>query len=388
MAAASAAQSPWQSQQREQLQYPPQPSQASQQQQQQWSQQQQQRQSSSFQPLPFQSQPQSAFRQPYQGRNNNYDRGGEGGFGESTWFDDNGFPPSGFFNGPPPGPAGYGQSPQPPPSSGTEYDGMFLASPFEVPPMMMMFPQIPNGMMPPPRQRQSRSTSGGEEGVKVPKDPFAERQKKKIQAQQSLSSYSYSSSSSGSRSSEGQDGIKIPKEPGIKVPKDPFAERRKEQNGRPQQLQTKEQSIKAGTNGDTKVPTDPFLERSRQTKRPNHEMHRISEFSRQQSTVDDRQIMSPSSGGNGNRGNDDIKRPREPFMTKGDQIRQPQSPPSTLSERQSKFKPRGITETTAREKKGGDNNGSSRSFGGKFSFGSQSGEDMSFEEYSSYFDVP
>ena len=179
----------------------------------------------------------------------------------------------------------------------------------------------------------------------------------------------------------------------MKIPKDPFAERWKERDSRPlqprpqQQQQTKEQSYNGSNNGGTKVPKDPFIERSRETKRPNIETNRNDEYSRQQSTIDDRRT-SPSSDSNGGGSNDGVKRPREPFTAKINNERQPRSPPPSLTERQSNSKPRATTTATARENKGGDNIGSNRSFGSNISFGSRSGEDLTFEEYSSYFNVP
>jgi hypothetical protein len=177
----------------------------------------------------------------------------------------------------------------------------------------------------------------------------------------------------------------------MKIPKDPFAERWKERDSRPlqprsqQQQQTKEQSYNGSNNDGTKVPKDPF--RSRETKRPNIETNRNDEYSRQQSTIDDRRT-SPSSDSNGGGSNDGVKRPREPFTAKINNERQPRSPPPSLTERQSNSKPRATTTATARENKGGDNIGSNRSFGSNISFGSRSGEDLTFEEYSSYFNVP
>jgi hypothetical protein len=355
---APVSQTQWKSWELQQQQPPPpRPSQTMSQQQSR--QQQQQRQSSSFQPLPFQSQPQSDFRQPYQGAGvgNNNDRGGGFG-GESMWFDGSGPQSIGFYDGPIPGSGGYDRPP-PPTSFGNDFDnGMFPASPFGVPPMMM-FPQIPNGMSPP--GQRSRSKPKKEEGVKVPKDPFVERQKQKKKDQAQASS-----SSSSSRSSTQS----LP-EPDVKIPKDPFAW--KKQNGQPPKLRPQKQSqpkgqvTEAGNNNEVKRPTDPFLDRSRQILRPDNRPNRNDESSWRRSMVNDDRRMSPLSGSNDGGSNDDVKRPREPFTAKRDQVPQGTTRPSRAA---------------------GNNIGSSRSFGRNISFGSQSEEDMTFEEYSSYFDVP
>ena len=296
------------------------------------------------------------------------------------WFDDSGPPAIGFYDGPVPGSTGYNRPPPPPPPTlfGNDFDnGMFPASPFGVPPMMML-PQIPNGMS--PQGQQSRSTPKIEEGVKVPKDPFVERQKQKKEDQVQTSS-----SSSSSRIS-----TKSLSEPDIKIPNDPFAERWKKQDGQPpksrpqKQFQTKGQAKEAGNNNEIKRPTEPLLDRSREIVRPKNQPSHNDEFSRRRSVVDNER-MSPLSGkGSGN--NDGVKRPREPFTAKRYQVQQPLSqPPSSPNKRQSISQSQGKTTTS---KMAGNNTGGSRRFGGNISFGSQNGGDMTFEEYSSYFDVP
>jgi hypothetical protein len=193
---------------------------------------------------------------------------------------------------------------------------MFPASPFGVPPMMM-FPQIPNGMS--PQGQQSRSTPKKEEGVKVPRDPFVERQKQKNKGQVQTSSYSSSSRISS----------KFLSEPDIKIPKEPPKPRHQKE------VQTKGQATEAGNNNEVKRPIDPFLDRSREIVRPKNQPNRNDEFSRRRSVVDN-QRMSPLSGSKGSGNNDGVKRPREPFLAKRNQIQQPQSqPPSSPNKRQS-----------------------------------------------------
>jgi len=301
----------WQGQSQQQQQQQSQP------QQQQLQQPSKQRQSSSFQPPPFQYQSQSDFRQPYQSGSDVY-------YGPPL-------PMMGFFDESPPG---YGQ---PSESFG---DGM-------MPPMMMMMG------MPPPLQSQqttrAKPTKMEEKGIKVPKDPFVERQKSKSRINQSSS---ISSSSRSSKAPKEDSEIKTPPkgESTMKIPKDPSCEEPK-RRGRPQKIEV------AGKNySDTKVPKDPFLERLPQTKILDTNI----------TTMINDALNSPLNDVNGT--GSGIKRPKEPIMT--------------LKRKQVQLSHPTTTAANADEKDG-FNSGLPGGVG--VSFGVRMEEDMTTEEFSSFF---
>lgn len=262
----------------------------------------------------------------------------------------------GFFDG---SPTGYGQ---PSESFG---DGM-------MPPMMMMMgmppplPMMMMGMSPPPQSQQTtraKPTKMEAKGIKVPKDPFVERQKSKSRINQSSS---ISSGSSSSKAPKEDSEIKTPPkgESTMKIPKDPFTERRgKDSNdqeepkrrGRPPKTKEGGTIEVAGNNcSDTKVPKDPFLERLPQTK--------ILDTNK--TTMINDALNSPSNDVNGT--GSGIKRPKEPTMTlkrKQGQLSHP------------------ITTAANAEEKDGFNSG----LPGGVSFGVRMEEDMTTEEFSSYF---
>jgi hypothetical protein len=269
----------------------------------------------------------------------------------------------GFFDGSPPGATGYGQP--------SESFGVGM-----MPPMMMMgmlSPPPPMMMPPPPQSQQTtrvKPTKMEEKGIKVPKDPLVERQKNKSQINQSSSS-----SRSNSKAPKKDTEIKTPPkgESTMKIPKDPFTERRvkgsldhsseePKRRGRPPK--TKEGgTIEVDNVGDTKVPKDPFLERLTQTKILDTNKKRNDESSQQQRPMINDALNSPSNDVNGT--GSGTKRPKEPTMTlkrKQGQLSHP---------------------TTTAEKKDGFNSGLLG--GGGVSFGVQMEEDMTTEEFSSFF---
>jgi hypothetical protein len=272
----------------------------------------------------------------------------------------------GFFDGSPPGITGYGQP--------SESFGVGM-----MPPMMMMGMLSPPPMMmsPPPQSHQTtraKPTKMEEKGIKVPKDPFVERQKSKSQINQSSSS-----SSSSSKAPKKDTEIKTPPkgESTMKIPKDPFTERRvKDSNdhsseepkrrGRPPK--TKEGgTIEVDNVGDTKVPKDPFLERLTQTKiLDTNKTRKVESSQQQQRPMINDALNSPSYDVNGT--GSGIKRPKEPTMALKRKQGQLSHPTTTAANAEEKdvFKLLG----------GG---------GGGVSFGVRMEEDMTTEEFSSFF---
>ena len=305
----------------------------------------------SFKPLPFQSMSQADFRQPYPGSGSS-DGFGNDRFGESARFDNGPPQPYGFGAG-----DGYDLPPEFASSNDQrltfEDDDQMLFSPFMVPPMI--FAPLSGGI---PKQKSQSPPRGSDQqdGVKVPKDPFRERQKKRMM---DSAAQSPSSPSSSSRSSDKE----------IKIPKDPFAERRKEQNRQQQppptqQQQSKDQKYVASSGGETKAPTNPLNEQQmeRKPKEPNLDAFRQSRSN-----------------------NDDVKQPKDPFDAKTQQQRRGQQPYKQAY--RTNLEPQSISSSMLRGRGDIPMNSSSRGLG-SVSSGSRNGDDMTYEEYSSYFDTP
>jgi hypothetical protein len=166
----------------------------------------------------------------------------------------------------------------------------------------------------------------------------------------------------------------------MKIPKDPFTERRvKDSNDHPSEEpkrrgrppKTKEGgTIEVDNVGNTKVPKDPFLERLTQTNILDTNKTRKDESSQQQQQqqrpmINDA-LNSPSNDVNGT--GSGIKRPKEPTMT--------------LKRKQGQLSHPTTTAASA-EKKNGLNSGLLGS--GGVSFGVRMEEDMTTEEFSSFF---
>ena len=294
---------------------------------------------------------QADFRQPYPGYESNDGFGGDG-IGRSAQFNE-GPPPYGFGAGNdfdlPPDFAipNNDQQLMPPTSFGIEEPSFF--SPFMVPPILIppSSGKAPQKQPPSTSRRQDRQQ---EEGVKVPKDPFIERQKKqKSQIGQKPSSPGSSSSSSSSSNQE------------VKIPKDPFAERRK--------VKAKE---------DTKVGVTPLNEHQPE-KKPREPI--IRDNSQRPSATHERPISSdpvrqyPPIGSN-----EGMKQPRDPFFERMQQERRQQQSRSPADCR-TNLNPQSNNAPISPPTNG------SRGLG-SVSFGSRSGDDMTYEEYSSYFDNP
>lgn len=292
----------------------------------------------SFKPLPFQSMSQADFRQPFPGYESN---DGDGRAGSPPPYN---FGDGSEFNMPPDFALPNNDQPSTHPTAFGFDDDPMLFSPFMVPPML--FPPLsvetPQRQTQPSSRRQDRQQ---EEGVKVPKDPFLEREKKS-QTGQSPSS---SSRSDNNRSSSQED---------IRIPKDPFVERRKEQGCRQQQAQSSQQLPRknernfASDKGD---PNAPLNEQQQSERKPREPIIRNSQSPR------------PNHGTG-------MKQPRDPFVKTTEQYRRPDNMTTfnSQSNTSSMFSPL--------------NNGN-RGLG-SVSFGIQSGDDMTYEEYSSYFDTP
>jgi len=288
----------------------------------------------SFQPPNFRDVPQSDFRQPSQ-------------FEEQETF---GGKPGPSFPGSPSSEGG------PPPNfdqqqSAFEEDMMF-GPPFGVPPMM--FPP-PMGARGPPGVYEKRpSVFSGEDGVKVPKDPILEKQKRE-QQQKSTGSV--------------QQPLKGKEE--IKIPKDPFMERKKKKTESPQKQQVAQ-----------KQPKDPFVERQKQ-------QERLLEMG-----LPPPQPIPIQQQNNPLKGSEE-KIPKEPRERRPNepQQRRPNEPQlgsrnSYAPQRKSSI-PEGSANTPRDPRQPPSSNFDRPSFGGKTSFGSgNSGEDdMTYEEYLQYYNL-
>jgi hypothetical protein len=289
---------------------------------------------------------QADFRQPYPGYESN-DGFGNDGIGRSANLD----------NGPPPYRFGAGndfglppdfeipntdQQLTPPASFGIEEPSLF--SPFMVPPMLFP-PSSGKAPQQQPLTSSRRQDWQQQEGVKVPKDPFLERQKKeKSQIGQSPSSPSISNSQE------------------IKVPKDPFAERRK---------------VKA--NEGTKVGATPFNEQQLE-KKPREPPIRDN-FQRQSATQERPISSDPVRQYPPNGSIEGMKQPRDPFFERMQQERRQQQQSRSPADYRTNFKPQSNNAPMSPPMNGSHGLGS-------VSFGSRSGDDMTYEEYSSYFDNP
>ena len=166
----------------------------------------------------------------------------------------------------------------------------------------------------------------------------------------------------------------------MKVPKDPFLGRQNQQqqswsNEPPPQQRPNEPNQQNSYNPqrqspireDMKMPNDPYIERQRQD------------------------LQSPSSPPSNNY--DGMQRPKDPFMeSQRNQQQQsnfgPQSnyTPSPQRGGSSTAQSNNNNSTSDGRGIGNESFGSRPSFGGRVSFGSRTGDDMTYEEYSSYFD--
>jgi len=291
----------------------------------------------SFQPPNFRDVPQSDFRQPSQ-------------FEEQQTFGDQpapSFPGSPSSQGGPP--PNFDQQQQPPFD-----DDMMFGPPFGVPPMM--FP--PMGGPPPGvnEKRSSQSVFSGEDGVKVPKDPILEKQKRQQQEK--------------SVGSVPQTNQPLKGKEEIKIPKDPFMERKKKTKS-PQKQQQEVQ----------KQPRDPFIERQKQ-------QGRLLEMG-----LPPPQPIPVQQQSNPIKGEERIpKEPRERRPNEPHQ-RRPNEPQlgsrnSHASQRKSSI-PESSANTPKDPRQPPGSNFDRPSFGGKTSFGSgNSGEDdMTYEEYLQYYNL-
>lgn len=285
----------------------------------------------SFQPPNFRDVPQSDFRQPSQTQEQQTFGGKPGPS----------FPGSPSQSGDPPN---FDQ--QPP------FDDVF-GSPFGIPPMM--FPPPPGVVS---KEKRSQSDFSGEEGVKVPKDPILEKQKRQ-QQQKSMGSIPQTN-----QSLKGKEEIKIPK--------DPFAEQKKKtkslrkqqvqkQPTDPQQARLLEMGLPPPQlpipiqnnppQGEERIPNDPFLGRQQQAPPPQQMRPNEPQLGSRNSYASQRKSSIPENN---------VNTPRDP--------RQP--PP---------------TNNTTESGKQGDN--FEPSFGSRPSFGSGSGDDMTYEEYLQYYNL-
>ncbi len=336
----ASAHSQWQRQKQEQLQ------------QELWRQQQQQQQqastkspTNSFKPLPFQSMPQADFRQPYPGNDVNDAFGGD----DSARINHGRPPAYGFGAGGneydlPPGFASPNDDQLLTPPTTFGIDDPMMLSPFMVPPIL--FPPLSGEA----RQQQTpsrRQNAQQDKGVKVPKEPFLDRQKN-TNNQSGQSPLPPSNSNS-------QD---------IRIPKDPFAERRKEQSRHqqpqsPQSLHSKDEGSITRHSGESEFASQLLNGQQQREKKPREPS-----------------IRGPASSPNGT--DEVVKQPRDPFIERGRQKQQPRTAPGGMQN----LKPQSNTAVNSSSSNNGD-----RGLGG-VSFGSRSGEGMTYEEYSSYFDTP
>lgn len=210
--------------------------------------------SKSFKPAPFQHMSQSDFREPYRESMVMMENGSGGdpyrgpGGGAPPQFSE----PYQESGGPPPQ---FGQ----PPASFFGDENM-PQSPFAVPPPMFFAPP-PNANRP---QGRSAISKEEEEGVKVPKDPFSERQKK-----------NQGDPTARQPSSQAPPSERAPKDPfreqlsstssSEKVPRDPFKEQRPQKQPVKERWQPAKERKQSSSEGqDMKVPKDPFVERQQQ----------------------------------------------------------------------------------------------------------------------------
>ena len=95
--------------------------------------------------------------------------------------------------------------------------------------------------MPPPASNAQRQRTREDEDVKVPKDPFVERQK---------------------REQQGRNGPIESRSDEVKIPKDPFMERQKQQQQQRDEI-NQQSNPDARARQEVKVPLDPFANRQR-----------------------------------------------------------------------------------------------------------------------------
>ena len=362
--------------------------------------------SKSFKPLPFQQMSQADFRQPFQGE-------------EQQEPIDRGRPPSFKEEEQEGGKRFSGRDGRGPPPPGFN-DPLYQSSPFEVPPFMMMGPPPGPGFdrpSPPPAESRSKRTEN-DSSVKVPKDPFAERQKKQQR----------SSSASNNDNRRPSNEVKVPKDPFLERqtkhkellqqqdlqrrqrkneremfeeslrnrPTDPFLARQQQppsaqgrQPNEPRKVQPEMQSsrVMPNSNTDENKPKDPFVERQRKGNSSNDFLSSLTQS----------EVRHSNSSGN-RVDDDDVRTPKNsPYSEQNNQkpnnksrlSPQHSAPPSSSN----------ININNGRVEDDGFNgnnintNESSRSSSirdDRNSLGSTSfGKDMTYEEYSSYFgDTP